>query len=101
MNTVIIVEIKIRNRTDYPVTKKIQKGALIEVDDPNAPDQHGMVVRDYFITIPPKQTVTVYVEAMCFIRRRQWPQSTRANLTPYNFSGLFLDQEDLWGQLGY
>lgn len=92
---------KIRNRRPYPVTKKIPRGQIVEVADPNAPDQHAMVVRDYYITIPPNETVTVYLEAICFIQRRQWPQGTPANLTPYTFSGLYMDQEDLWRQLGY
>jgi len=101
MRTVIIVEMKIRNRRPYPVTKKISRGSIVEVADPNAPDQHAMIVRDYYITIPPNEMITVYLEAMCFIKRRQWPQRTAANLTPYAFSGLYTDQEDLWRQLGY
>ena len=100
MNT-IIVEISIHNRKPFPVTKIISRGAIIEVADPNAPEQHAMVVRDYPITIPPNSTVTVYLEAMCFIKRRSWPQGTPANLTPYTFSGLYLGQDDLWRQLGY
>jgi hypothetical protein len=101
MGTIIIIDIKVRNRRSYPVTKKIPRGSIVEVSDPNAPYQHAMVVRDYYITIPPNETVTVNLEAMCFIKRRQWPQGTPANLTPYTFSGLYTDQADLWGQLGY
>ena len=100
MNT-IIVEMRIHNRKSFPVTKSISRGTIIEVADPNAPEQHAMVVRDYPITIPPNSTVTIYLEAMCFIKRRSWPQGTSANLTPYTFSGLYLNQEDLWRQLGY
>ncbi len=100
MNT-IIVEIKIKNKNAFPVTKLIPKGAIIEVSDPNAPEQHAMVVRDYPITLPPNAIVTIYLEAMCFTKRRSWPQGTPANLTPYAFSGLYLNQDDLWRQLGY
>ncbi len=99
--TIIIVKMEIRNRKDFPVTKRIPKGRIIEVADRKSPYQHAMVVRDYIVTIPPKEKVSVYLEAMCSIRRRSWPQGTPANLTPYTFSGLYKDQDDLWKQLGY
>ncbi len=100
-NMVIVVELDIRNRRPYPVTKKVSRGTIIEIADPTSDAQHAMVVRDYVFTLPPNQEVTVYVEAMCFVRRRSWPEGVAGNLTPYSFSGLVLNQQDLWSQMDY
>ena len=101
MDTKIIVEIEVRNKRDWPVSKIIPRGRIIEVADPTSIAQHAMVVRDYVVTIPPNKTVTVYVEAMCFIKRKSWPQGATGNITPYSFQGASIDQNDLWNQLGY
>lgn len=101
MNTAIIVQLDILNRRSFPVTKRVPRGTIIEVSDPNSDAQHAMVVRDYVFTLPPSQQITVYVEAMCFVRRRTWPQGVAGNLTPYTFSGIVLNQQDLWSQMDY
>jgi len=101
MRNEIIVTLEIENRKSHPVTKRVPRGSLVEIADPRSDEQHAMVVRDYIITIPPKSTSTVHMEALCFAKRRSWPQGTRGYLTPYAFSGIVLNQQDLWGQFGY
>ena len=101
MNKIILVEISVKNKKKWPVSKIIPKGRIIEVADPASTAQHAMVTRDYVVTIPPQTSVTIYVEAMCFIKRKSWPKGVPGNITPYSFHGLAFNQNDLWGQLGY
>jgi len=96
--TRIVVKLTVTNKGSAPVTKTIPKGMVVEVSEPSSPYQHATVSRDYPVTIPPKTTVTLYVEAECLNRNRSWPAATTGNLTPFRFSGLALNQNDLWEQ---
>jgi hypothetical protein len=96
--TRILVKITVTNRGIAPVTKTVYRGMVVEVAQPSSPYQHAMVIRDYPVTIPPKATVTLYVEAECLNRNRNWPANVAGNLTPFSFNGLALGQEDLWTQ---
>lgn len=98
MVTRIIVKLTLNNKGSAPITKTVPKGMVVEVAQPNSPYQHAVVIRDYPVTVPPNATVTLYVEAECLNRNRQWPAGAPGNLTPFRFSGLSLGQDDLWRQ---
>ena len=95
----IVVKITVRNNGSMPVTKTLQKGMIVEVAQPSSPYQHAMVRRDYPVTIPPNASVTLYIEADSVDRNRRWPSGVAGNLTPFRFSGLTKDQDDLWKQV--
>lgn len=96
--TRIIVKLSVINKGSAALTKTIPRGTVVEVAQPDSPYQHAMVVRDYAVTIPPKTAITVFLEAECLNKNRRWPHGVPGNLTPFTFSGLVVDQDDLWEQ---
>lgn len=101
MGPIIVVQLDVRNNSDYVVTRTIPRGQIVEVADPAAVYQNATVVREYVVTIPPQATATVFVEARCLNSGRSWPAGTSANLTPFAFRGPFSDQNDLWAQMPF